>query len=227
MPGETFVSYSRADSAFALQVAKDLRASGAIIWLDQLDIKPGQRWDKSVEEALAGCPCMLIILSPDSVASTTVMDEVSFALEKGKAIIPVFHRECQIPFRLRRLQYVDFRNDYGNALTALLNAVTSAQPAASVLNFQGFDFSEFSDQQSGSVIAEDAGSRSRSKESLKQRISAGKPLLIAGTFYIGGLLLIPAVQDSTGSLSFAFVIFGLCVVAGTYFVWRADRRNVR
>ena len=87
MPTETpsaFFSYSRDDSDFALRLAEDLKAAGANVWLDQLDIKGGQRWDRSVEEALTNCPQLLVILSPSSVNSTNVLDEVSFALETQK-----------------------------------------------------------------------------------------------------------------------------------------------
>ena len=50
----TFFSYSRADSDFALRLAKDLREAGASVWVDQLDVKLGQRWDSAVESALEG-----------------------------------------------------------------------------------------------------------------------------------------------------------------------------
>lgn len=66
---------------------------------------------------------MLVILSPSSVNSRAVMDEVSFALEANKRLIPVVYRECKVPFRLSRIQQVDFRNDYGLALQALLLAI--------------------------------------------------------------------------------------------------------
>jgi len=115
-----FFSYSRADTEFALRLAKDLRAAGANVWLDQLDIKPGQRWDRAVEDALANCPHLVVVLSPASVDSANVMDEVSLALEDGKTVIPVVYRECKIPFRLRRLQYVDLRLDYSRGLSQLL-----------------------------------------------------------------------------------------------------------
>jgi hypothetical protein len=32
--------------------------------MDRLDIKPGQRWDRAVEDTLAKCPQLLVILSP-------------------------------------------------------------------------------------------------------------------------------------------------------------------
>lgn len=75
-----FFSYSRQDSEFALRLADDLRSAGAGVWLDQRDISPGVRWDSAVEAALKSCPRLLVILSPSSVNSTNVLDEVSFAL---------------------------------------------------------------------------------------------------------------------------------------------------
>lgn len=132
MPSEAplaFFSYARADSQFALQLAKDLKAAGAPVWLDQLDIHAGQRWDKAVEEALANCPRLLVILSPSSVDSNNVMDEVSFALEERKVVIPVLHQECKIPFRLRRVQYVDLRGDYAAGVGELLRVMDVEQKA--------------------------------------------------------------------------------------------------
>src|SRR6266581_929596 len=87
-----FFSYSREDSDFALRLAADLKAAGANVWLDQLDIVPGQRWDQAVEDALTTCKRMLVILSPASVNSMNVMDEVSFALEERKSVIPVVYQ---------------------------------------------------------------------------------------------------------------------------------------
>ena len=125
-----FISYSREDSEFALRLAGDLKAAGAAVWLDQLDIAPGERWAKAVEDALNNCPHMLVILSPSSASSTNVDDEVSFALEEKKTVIPVLYRECKIPFRLRPFHYVDFRSDYGFGLKMLLRALPTV-PAPS------------------------------------------------------------------------------------------------
>jgi hypothetical protein len=125
-----FFSYCREDSDFALRLAEDLKAAGASVWLDQLDIVPGQRWDRAVEDALANCPRMLVILSPASVDSTNVMDEVSFALEEKKTVIPIIYKDCTVPFRLRRVQYVDFRRDYNRGLKELLKILAPEQKAA-------------------------------------------------------------------------------------------------
>jgi TIR domain/BON domain len=125
----TFFSYSREDSDFVLRLAKDLRAAGARVWLDQLDIGPGQRWDSAVEEALHTSPRQVAVLSPAAVSSVNVMDEISFALEENKQVIPVLYRTCEIPFRLRRVQYLDFRSDYNRGLRELLKAVEDPLPS--------------------------------------------------------------------------------------------------
>jgi TonB family protein len=124
-----FFSYCRADSDFALRLAGDLKAAGADVWLDQLDIIPGQRWDRAVEDTLTNCPRMVVILSPASVTSTNVMDEVSFALEEEKTVIPVIYRDCAIPFRLRRVQHVDFSKDYARGCQELLKTLAIGQSA--------------------------------------------------------------------------------------------------
>jgi hypothetical protein len=123
-PDTTFFSYARSDSDFVLRLAKDLRKAGADIWLDQLDIKSGSRWDLSVETALKDSSKLLIILSPASVSSTNVMDEVSFALEEGKTVIPILYKTCEIPFRLRRLQHADFTKNYNEALENVILALS-------------------------------------------------------------------------------------------------------
>jgi hypothetical protein len=125
-----FFSYCREDSDFALRLAEDLKAAGANVWIDQLDIEPGQRWDRAVEDALNNCPRMLVILSPVSVKSDNVRDEISVALRKQKTVIPVLYRDCDIPLRLERHQHIDFRTDHARGLKVLLKALGVEQRAA-------------------------------------------------------------------------------------------------
>jgi hypothetical protein len=124
-----FFSYSRDDSGFVLRLAGDLKATGAHVWLDQLDIEPGQRWARAIQDALNNASRMLVVLSPSSVNSTNVDDEVNFGLEEHKTLVPVLYRDCKIPFRLRPFQYVDFRTSYEGGLKALLKTLAADQPA--------------------------------------------------------------------------------------------------
>lgn len=99
-----FISYAREDFAFALRLTADLKAKGANVWLDQLDIGPGRQCDRDVESALNSCTEMLVILSPAAVASNNVMDEVAFALHEKKTVIAVLSADCQLPSRIRRVR---------------------------------------------------------------------------------------------------------------------------
>ena len=116
-----FVSYSRKDSEeFAERLCKDLRSRGLNIWFDKIDIQPGEIWDNEVEKALESSAKFLIILSPESVSSINVMDELNYALEEGKTVIPILYIDCKIPFRIRRRQYCDFTRNYDTGLHDLL-----------------------------------------------------------------------------------------------------------
>ena len=104
----TFISYSRTDKEFALELALELRSSGFDIWLDQLDIPTGSRWDDEVERALDSCEIFMVILTPASSTSNNVKDEIGYAIDSGKRILPILLENAKIPLRLRRFQYVDF-----------------------------------------------------------------------------------------------------------------------
>jgi hypothetical protein len=128
-----FISYSREDSEFALRLAQDLKAAGAHVWLDQLDIQPGRPWDNAIEQALGEAVHMLIILSPSSAKSENVRNEISYALEQGKIIVPVLYQDCVVPLQLQRAQRIDFRADYARGLNHLLQHLHVTAPDPSVL----------------------------------------------------------------------------------------------
>jgi asparagine synthetase B (glutamine-hydrolysing) len=132
-----FISYAREDTEFALRLAADLKNNAANVWLDQMDIRPGRQWDREIERALTKCNELLVILSPAAIDSNNVMDEVAFALEERKVVIPVLYKECRLPFRLRRLQYIDLKSDYEKGLTSLILALAEEAQITSDVNNDG------------------------------------------------------------------------------------------
>ena len=124
-----FLSYARKDEEFVLKLANELRAVDVNLWLDKLDILGGQHWDRAVEKALKICQGMIVVLSPESVASDNVMDEVLEARKKEKSVVPILLRSCDIPLCLRRIQYVDFTADYAAGFSQLLRALHIDQPS--------------------------------------------------------------------------------------------------
>lgn len=104
----TFISYPRRNAEFALKLANELKSAGFDIWCDQLDIPAGARWDDEVQKALAECGIFMVILTPEAIESENVKDEIGYAIDSRKRILPVLLKPCNIPFRLRRFHYVDF-----------------------------------------------------------------------------------------------------------------------
>src|SRR5687768_5595710 len=123
MPNQIFMSYSRADTDFVVKLISELINQGLNIWLDQHKIGAGQRWDNTIQEALQNSDLFIIVLSPNSVASENVLDELSFAIHSGIRIIPVLYRDCQIPYRVARIQFVDFRTDYQRGFGHLVSEI--------------------------------------------------------------------------------------------------------
>jgi hypothetical protein len=116
-----FFSYSRADASdFSLRLALDLKKEGFNVWIDQQDIRAGSEWDLEIEKALETCDCLLFIETEKSVISNNVLDEVYYALDQDKKVIPVILHDSKTPFRLQRLQHVDFTKDYNAGLTQLI-----------------------------------------------------------------------------------------------------------
>ncbi len=125
--GNVFVSYVRSDADFALQLARDMKAAGVAAWIDQIDIPPGDRWDTAIEKALRLSDCVVVVLSRASVESANVLDEVSFALDERKRVVPVLMEKCPVPMRLRRLQFIDFSVRREPALERLLAALSGSR----------------------------------------------------------------------------------------------------
>jgi hypothetical protein len=115
-----FVSYSRADQAFVDKLRSDLESYGADVWIDVQDIRSGENWADAIQRALDTCMVMVLVISPDSVASDQVKHEWQYYQDLKKPIIPVIHRPAKVQFQLSRVQYIDFsRQQYLPALGQL------------------------------------------------------------------------------------------------------------
>ncbi len=115
-----FISYARKHEAFARNLAASLSNVGANIWLDVEDIPAGMNWSSAIQEGLDFCEVMLVIITPESMASKNVENEWQYYLDEGKVVIPVLLERAKVHFQLRRIQYVDFLGqDYGIAFAQL------------------------------------------------------------------------------------------------------------
>jgi hypothetical protein len=114
MAKDIFISYSRHDQEFVTRLASDLNAHVAFVWFDRSTIQPGQKWHDEIMEGIRDCKAFILILSPDSMESQYVREEVNKALELGKTIFPILYRPAtwtgEFESIVRDIQTLDLRS---------------------------------------------------------------------------------------------------------------------
>lgn len=126
-----FLSYRSLERGFASRLSADLKNAGVGLWMDSLDIKPGEDWDRSIESAMDRCTAVVAIISPAYVTSDVCRAELGRAHALGRPVFPVLLEAvaaAQWPLLLQNRQYVDFtgrRDDaaYEAGFSELLTAL--------------------------------------------------------------------------------------------------------
>jgi hypothetical protein len=102
-----FISYSHHDQVFVKKLASHLAEQGNIVWWDY-SIRGGQEWDREIEKAINECHHFLVVLTPHAVDSKWVRQEILFAGNKGKNIIPLLLTDCEMPILIIEKQHISF-----------------------------------------------------------------------------------------------------------------------
>lgn len=118
-----FISYTRADELFAMELSEDLRQLGVKVWLDMVDIPFDGDWHSEVAAALARCGLMLMIVSHSALENPDWSAECRGYIETGKMIIPVMREACKLNNLDLLYPPVDFRHDYMAAVNTLVRAL--------------------------------------------------------------------------------------------------------
>jgi hypothetical protein len=122
-----FISYTSADSIFVDKLALDLASFHTQIFYDKWKIKVGDSIVEKINEALSSHDNLLIVLSKNSVKSSWVQRELNSSLmrqlkDNQIKIKPILIEDCDIPPLLADIKYADFRNDYNDGFTSLMNS---------------------------------------------------------------------------------------------------------
>ena len=117
-----FISYSHQNKDFVQNLVDQLEKDGNIVWWDFESIQGGLIWQKEIEKAIKFCQYFIVVLTPNSVNSDWVMNEITYALQEEKQIIPLYLQECEIPLSIIQIQYIDFvQSSQREALQELYN----------------------------------------------------------------------------------------------------------
>src|SRR5215831_17356158 len=124
-----FISYARSDSsALAEELVAGLELAGFRPFLDRQDIAAAEDWEARLGALILGADTVVFILSPAAMRSESCAWEVERAAELGKRLIPVQGvpvPESEVPEKLRRLNYIFFRQgqSFARPLRELVTAL--------------------------------------------------------------------------------------------------------
>jgi hypothetical protein len=127
--GKIFISHSSKDKDFVVRLSNDLKNAGYQIWYSGWEIKVGDSIVKRINEGLAESSHLAVILSPNSVTSKWVQQELNSVLmeqlsKQNIIILPILYQQCEIPLLLRDILYADMSTSYEIGLEQLLQALT-------------------------------------------------------------------------------------------------------
>jgi WD40 repeat protein len=88
----TFISYSRRDQVFAQRLVDSLNLSGRDSWIDWSGIDGAEDWWREICKGINEAENFLLIISPDSLTSEICHNEIAYARERNKRIIPIVRR---------------------------------------------------------------------------------------------------------------------------------------
>lgn len=144
-----FVCYAHDERKIVLEQIEWLRANGFEIWFDEA-IEAGNRWSEDLARAVEGCAVVLFFLSPRSTSSRYCLDEIHFALECGRPIVPAEIEPVTLTPGLRlslggthrifmhRMDPEEFREKLASGLRAAMDGTSALSlhggPAAPVMH---------------------------------------------------------------------------------------------
>jgi hypothetical protein len=144
-----FVCYAHDEWKIVTEQIRWLRENGFEVWFDEA-IEAGNRWSEDLARAVEGCAAVLFFLSPQSVSSRYCLDEIHFALECGRPIVPAEIEPTALTPGLRlslggthrifmyRMDPDEFREKLASGLRAAIEGTSAlslhAGPAAPVVH---------------------------------------------------------------------------------------------
>ncbi len=90
---DVFISYSRLDGDFVKKLHDAFASEKMNVWIDWEDIPPSQAWWDEIQSGIAKANNVLVVLSPNSMASPICQLEIETARRQNKRVIPVLHAE--------------------------------------------------------------------------------------------------------------------------------------
>ena len=90
-----FVSYAHIDAKIVFPEIGKFQNKGYNVWYDE-GIAPGNEWPEEIANALAGCSLFVVFITPNSVESKNVRNEIYYALHHDIPFIAIHLVETEL-----------------------------------------------------------------------------------------------------------------------------------
>jgi len=132
---DVFVSYSRRDSDFVTKLAQSIEDRGKAVWLDVEGIADGEVFPEGIKRAIEQSDAFVFVITPASVASSYCENEVEYAREMQKRIVPVLRdpvSDSELPPEIRERSWIPFTEEaqFDASLARLVSALDTDLEAA-------------------------------------------------------------------------------------------------
>ena len=132
MPIEVFISYSRVDQPFVIELDSFLARIGVVAWFDKKSLLPGKKWENVIEDQIHSAKVFLTCLSQAGLDKSGYFHveqnlAVQAALRRPPEelyIMPVTLGECSIPRQFRPYNVANLAEP--GAIDMLLIALSEA-----------------------------------------------------------------------------------------------------
>lgn len=115
---QVFLAYAHEDSAVMEQIRRSLRREGLTVWSNTDDIQTGEAFDQAIKRGIEQASSVLYLISPAALRSDYCQQELNYALQLQKRIIPLLVQETpvqELPEALKTLQYIDLTDNVETA----------------------------------------------------------------------------------------------------------------
>ena len=118
---DVFVSYSRRDVAFVRRLVESIEDRGKQVWLDTEGIADGEVFPQAIRSAIEQSDAFVFVITPAAVESAYCDQEVDYARELNKRIVPVLRDpvpDPDLPKEIRDRNWIRFtdQGEYDAAL---------------------------------------------------------------------------------------------------------------
>ncbi len=119
-----FISFAHEDYEFAAQIRKVLLNERFILNIDKENIKVGENIKQIILNEIKSSSIFIFLISKNSIKYQFVKNELEYAIENGKKILPVLiEKNVDIPEELKDIQFADFTENKEEAISKLIRAL--------------------------------------------------------------------------------------------------------